>query len=333
MNHSANKRRQIITALGAGLLANALPALAQQAAKATEKMWRVGILANLDPADPLISAFTEGLRDLGYVEGRNLVIVRRVERGGDLDALAAEVVREKPDVIFAPNTVVARAAKKVAGTIPIVFAVAGDPVGVGFAASLARPGGNMTGTTNINSELSAKRLQLLKEAAPNIRRVAILDPKDTSPTTQQQIAEAERAAKILGIEVFSTNVGRREDFAPVAAQLRKWRADALYVTSNPTNTNNRQLLADFAANVRLPAMYGFRGYVEAGGFMSYGPNEAGLYRRAAYYVDRIFKGAKPADLPVEQPTKFELFINGKTAKALGLKIPQSLLITAEKVIE
>ena len=133
--------------------------------------------------------------------------------------------------------------------------------------------------------------------------------------------------------MFSTNVGRREDFAPVAAQLRKWRADALYVTSNPTNTNNRQLLADFAASVRLPAMYGFRGYVEAGGFMSYGPSEAGLYRRAAYYVDRIFKGTKPADLPVEQPTRFELIINGKTAKALGLKIPQSLLITAETVIE
>ena len=210
MNHSANKRRQIITALGAGLLANALPALAQQAAKATEKMWRVGILANLDPADPLISAFTEGLRDLGYVEGRNLVIVRRVERGGDLDALAAAVVREKPDVIFAPNTVVARAAKKVAGTIPIVFSVAGDPIGTGFAASLARPGGSMTGTTNIPHELSAKRLQLLKQAVPRITRVAVLNPKDTGAPSQMQVDEAERAANILGIELFLTSVGRRE---------------------------------------------------------------------------------------------------------------------------
>ena len=327
-----NHRRKLLVALGTGVLAAPFVAFAQPA-KPPDKIWRVGILANLDPADPLLSAFTEGLRDLGYIEGRNLVIVRRVERGSDIDALAAAVVREKPDLIFAPNSVVARAAKKVAGTIPIVFSIAGDPVGTGFAASLARPGGSMTGTTNITIELSAKRLQLLKEAAPRIKRVAILAPKDTSPITQRQIDEAKRAAKILGIEVFSTNIGRREDFAPVAAQLRTWRADALYVTSNPTNTNNRQLLADFAASVRLPAMYGFRGYVEAGGFMSYGPSEAGLYRRAAYYVDRIFKGAKPADLPVEQPTRFELVINGKTAKALGLKIPHALLIMAEQVIE
>ena len=333
MNHSANMRRQIITALGAGLLVNALPAVAQQAAKATEKIWRVGILANLDPADSLISAFTEGLRDLGYVEGRNLVIVRRVERGSDLDALAAEVVREKPDVIFAPNSLVASVAKKVAGTIPIVFSVASDPVGSGFAASLARPGGSMTGTTNIPGELSAKRLQLLKQAAPNIKRVVILDPKYTGVVSRPQVDEAKRAAKLLGIEVFSTNIGRREDFEPVAAQLRKWRADALFVNSNPSNTANRELLAAFAATVRLPAIYAERSYVEAGGFMSYGPSFAGLYRRAAYYVDRIFKGAKPADLPIEQPTKFELFINGKTAKALGLTIPQALLITAEKVIE
>ncbi len=261
------------------------------------------------------------------------MIVRRVERGGDLDALAAEVVREKPDVIFAPNTVVARAAKKVAGTIPIVFSVVGDPVGSGFAASLARPGGSMTGTTNIPGELSAKRLQLLKQAAPNIKRVVILDPKYTGVVSQPQVDEAKRAAKLLGIEVFSTNIGRREDFEPVAAQLRKWRADALFVNSNPSNTANRELLAAFAATVRLPAIYAERSYVEAGGFMSYGPSFAGLYRRAAYYVDRIFKGAKPADLPIEQPTKFEFFINGKTAKALGLAIPQSLLITAEKVIE
>ena len=328
-----NHRRKLLLALGTGALANALPVFAQQPAK-PDKIWRVGILGNLNPADPLISAFTRGLQDLGYVEGRNLVIVRRVvQRGGNLDALAAELMQEKPDLIFASNTLTASAAKKVAGTIPIVFSVVGDPVFVGFAASLARPGGSMTGTTNIPHELSAKRLQLLKQAAPKITRVAVLNPKDTVTASQKQVDEAERAAKILGIELFPTSVGRREDFEPVAAQLRKWRADALFVTSSPSNTNNRQLLAAFAATVRLPAIYADRGYAEAGGFMSYGPSQADLYRCAAYYVDRIFKGTKPADLPIEQPTKFELFINGKTAKALGLTIPQSLLITAEQVIE
>ena len=334
MKHHVNTRRKTLAALGVAALANTFNVLAQVPAKATEKLWRVGILANLNPADPLISAFTQGLQDLGYVEGRNLVIVRRVvERGGNLDALAAELMQERPDLVFAPNTLTARAAKKVAGTIPIVFSVVGDPIGVGFAASLARPGGSMTGTTNIPHDLSAKRLQLLKEAVPKITRVALLNPKDTGAVSQKQVDEVERAAKILGIELFSTSIGRREDFEPVAAHLRKWRADALYVTSSPSNTNNRQLLAAFAATVRLPAMYADRGYAEAGGLISYGPSQAGLYRRAAYYVDRIFKGAKPADLPVEQPTRFELFINGKTAKALGLKIPYPLLITAEKVIE
>lgn len=328
-----NHRRKTLAALGAAALANTFGVLAQQPAKPAEKIWRVGILANLNPADPLLSAFTQGLHELGYVEGRNLVIVHRGERGGDIDALAAEVVRAKPDVIFAPGTGGARAAKKVAGAIPIVFSVAFDPVGTGFAASLARPGGNMTGTTHIPHELSAKRLQLLKEAAPKITRVALMDPKETGAVSQRQVDEAGRAAKILGIELFSTSVGRREDFDPVAAQLHKWRVDALYVTSSPSNTTNRQLLAAFAATVRLPAIYSDRSYVEAGGFMSYGPSLAGLYRRAAYYVDRIFKGAKPADLPIEEPMGFELFINGKTAKALGLKIPHSLLITAEKVIE
>ena len=333
MNHPVNQRRNALFALGAGVLTNALPSFAQAPAK-PEKIWRVGILGNLNAADPLISAFTQGLHDLGYVEGRNLVIVRRlVERGGNLDAHAAEIVQEKPDLIFAPNTLAARAAKTVAGTTPIVFSVVGDPVGVGFAASLARPGGSMTGTTNIPHELSAKRLQLLKQAVPRITRVAVLDPKDTGAVSQKQVDEAERAAKILGIELFPTSVGRREDFEPVTAQLRKWRADALFVTSSPSNTNNRQLLPAFAATVRLPAIYADRGYAEAGGLMSYGPSQAELYRRAAYYVDRIFKGAKPADLPVEQPTRFELFINGTTAKALGLTIPQSLLISAEKVIE
>jgi putative ABC transport system substrate-binding protein len=208
-----------------------------------------------------------------------------------------------------------------------------DPVVSGFVASLARPAGNITGLTIIAAEVSAKRLQLLKDAIPRISRVAIFASSGMRALNALQVAEAQRAAKALGMESMSTQLERREDFKQQLALLRKWRADSIYITESPVNAFNRKLLAEFAAEARLPAVGGETGYAEAGALMSYGANYLVLSRRAATYVDKIFKGAKPGDLPVEQPTTFELAINMKTAKALGIKISQSILGRADKVIE
>jgi putative ABC transport system substrate-binding protein len=323
-------RRQTLFALGAAALA--LPHLSF----AQTKVRRVCILGNMNASDSLLDAFTLGLRELGYVEGKNVIIERHLAEGDAtrLDVLAADLVRQKPDVIFAPNSISLEAAKKAAGTIPIVFAVAGDPVGAGFVASLARPGGSITGTTNITQDLSAKRLQILKQAAPKISRVAVLDPGDSVASIRtQQFEEVQRAAKVFGMQVLHTQLLRREDFEPVSAQLRKWRADSMYFVSSPTNTYNRALLVEFSTKMRLPAVYADKVFSELGGFISYGPSFEALYRRAATYVDKVLKGARPADLPVEQPTKFEMVINVRTAKALGVAIPQSILVQATKVIE
>jgi putative ABC transport system substrate-binding protein len=278
---------------------------------------------------------SQGLRELGYVEGKNVVIERRLAEGDvtRLDALAAELVRQKPDVIFAPNSISVEAAKKAAGTIPIVFSIAGDPVGSRFVTSLAHPGGNITGTSNIPQELSAKRLQLLKEAVPKIARVAVFDDKTSSYVSRIQVEEAKRAAKVLGMEVLVTRITVRNDFEPVSAQLRKWRADSILIVSAPTNTFNRKLLVEFTAKMRLPAIYADNPYAEAGGLITYGPSTAALYHRAATYVDKILKGAKPGDIPVEQPTQFQLVVNQKTAKSLGINIPGTVLVRADKVIE
>jgi putative ABC transport system substrate-binding protein len=300
------------------------------------KVWRIGILHSNTRATAsyVTDAFTQGLRQLGYTDGKNIVIEYRFAEGNQdrLPALAADLVQQKVDVIFASNGASVQAAKRVAGTIPIVFASVGDPVGSGFAATLARPGGNITGTTIISSDLSAKRLQLLKEAFPRISRVAVFTSTE-SPGNDPQVAEVHRASKALGMEILSTQLGRREEFKQELALLRKWRADSIYVTESPTNSFNRKLLAEFAADARLPAVFGEKGYAEAGGLMSYGANYAVLYRRAATYVDKILKGAKPGDLPIEQPTKFELVINMKTAKALGVTIPQSVMLQTDRVIE
>ena len=325
------KRRKLLIALGAGALAASLASFAQQ----QQKVYRVGILGTGTAASfsSYYEAFSQGLGELGYVEGKNISIERRFADGNPdrLPALAAELVQQKVDVIFASNTSSVQAARQVTGTIPIVFAVVGNPIGAGFVASLARPGGNITGASGIQWELSAKRLQILKEAFPNVSRVAVV--VSSEPVVATQFAEVQRAAKILGMEVMSIEVRRRDDFEQGFTLLRKWRADSIYVAESPTNAFNSKLLAEFAAKIRLPAAYASKQYVEAGGLMSYGANYEALYRRAATYVDKILKGAKPADLPVELPTKFELVINMKTAKALGIKIPDAIRLRADEVIE
>jgi putative ABC transport system substrate-binding protein len=268
------------------------------------------------------------------VEGQNIVIERRFADGklDRLPALAAELVNFKVDVIFAPPTTAALAAKKATSAIPIVFALVGDPVGTGFVASLARPGWNMTGLSTINVELGAKRLELLKEAFPTVSRVAVL-LNPTDPSNVLQLKETQRAAQALGMQLLPIEAQRPEDFDPAFLAMTTGRADALLVMENPINFTHRKLIVDLSNKSRRPAMHALTELVDAGGLMSYSVSYPDQFRRAATYVDKILKGAKPADLPVEQPTKFELVINLKTAKALGLTIPPSLLFRADQVIQ
>jgi len=331
-----NTRRKMFIALAAGALAVPFTALGQQ----KQRVYRVGILSSGSLSSGsqtfighLIEAFLQGLRELGYVEGTNVLIERRFAEGhlDRLPALAADLVQQKVDVIFVAGSFPAQPAKQATRTIPIVFSNVHDPVGMGLVASLARPGGNMTGTSNIASELSAKRLELLKEAYPNISRVAVIVPSDAFAAVQ--FAEVQGAAKVLRIEALSVEVRDRDDFERAATLLRQWRADSIFVVQSPTNLYKRKLLAEFAAKMRLPSVGGAREFADAGHILSYGANLELLYQQAATYVDKILKGAKPSELPVEQPTKFELVINMKAAKALGLTIPHSVLLRADKVIE
>lgn len=323
-----NKRRKLLVVLGAGALAAPLGSFAQQ-----QKVYRIGVLSATLKSSPLSQAFVQELRRLGCIEGQNLLIVNRIADGKleRLPAFAAELVAERVDVIFADSTNAAQAARQATASIPIVFSVVSDPVGSGFVASLGRPGGNITGTTSVNRELAAKRLQFLKEILPKMSRVAVLITDE--PQVASQLEQVQEAANRLGVTVHTTQVLSRDDFDRSQKLLRSWRADSICVVESLTNYNNRKLLAEFAAQILLPAIYANRAYADAGGLVSYGANYEDLYRRAAHYVDQILKGAKPADLPVEQPTKFEMVINRKTAKALGLTIPQSLLISAHEVIE
>jgi putative ABC transport system substrate-binding protein len=280
-----------------------------------------------------IGAFVQRLRELGWIEGRNVSIEYRwgegrVERLGEL---AAELVRLKVDVIVTGGTRQVVAAQQATSVIPIVFAAVGDPVGTGLVASLARPGGNVTGLSLQATDLAAKRTGLLREVVPGLRRLAIMANSDT-PAAVVEMREVQATARTLGLEVVTSEIRRSEDIAP-AFEAFKGRAEALYVCNDPLVTTHRISINTLALGVRLPAMYNVREFVEAGGLMSYGPNFLDLYRRTADLVDKILRGAKPADIPVEQPTRFELVINLRTAKALGLTISPALLLRADQVIE
>ena len=330
-----NNRRKIIIALGAGALAAPLYSFAQQQGK----VWRVGFLLLFSrPASiesHFISAFPRGMRELGYVEGKNLVIEWRFADGklDRLPALATELVQLKMDVIVAGGIDAPLALQKATATIPIVMGTSGDPVGSGLVKSLARPGGNITGLTTITGDLVAKRLELLLAIAPKATRVAILLRDPASPAGSRNLASAQAAGKLRGVTVLPVQARTPQEIDSAFASMRQQKAGALLVSLNPLFEQQRSQIAELTLKHRLPAITADRMYAEAGCLMSYGASLADMFRRSATYVDRIFKGAKPADLPVEQPTKFELVINGKTAKALGLTISQSLRISADQVIE
>ena len=325
-------RRAFIGTLAGGLLAAPYAAEAQQAAK----IFRIGYLA-LNPTPHFQEAFRQGLRDLGYVEGRNLVIEARDAEGKleRLPALAAELVALKVDVIVTSGTPAALAAKQATRTLPIVFTAVADPVTSRLVTSLAQPGGNVTGLSVLAPELVGKCLEQLKQAMPAVSRVAVLwhPGAMTERTDKDMLKRAEVAAQALGVRLQVLEARGPADFDRAFTEMTRARADALAVLTSSMLFGERRRLVGLAAKNRLPAVYPWREGVDAGGLMAYGPDLGDLLRRVATYVDKILKGAKPADLPVEQPTKFELVINLKTAKALGLTIPPSLLQRADQVIE
>ncbi|MBI4638089.1 MAG: ABC transporter substrate-binding protein [Candidatus Rokubacteria bacterium] len=294
---------------------------------------RVAILTAGSPTEPVNSAFFDGMRDLGYIEGRTVVFERRFAEGSieRLALLAAQLVATRPDVIFAPVTPAALAARKATQIIPIVFAVSADPVGAGLVASLSRPGGNITGLTSLNAEMVGKRMELLKEVAPATSRVALVFNPDNAPD-QLQLVALERAAVQLKITVIPIAVRKVEDYTAGFAEIKAKRADALMLVPSPLNIRFRGKILEFAARSRLPTMDAEEAAVRAGALMSYGTNWPDNYRRAAQLVAKILKGTKPGDLPVEQPVKFELIINLRTAAGLGLTIPQSVLLRVDQVI-
>ena len=326
-------RRAFLGTLTGGLLAAPLAAEAQQPAG---KVYRIGILGNVPISDTegarLWGALTQGLRELGYVEGQNLIVEHLSTEGRSerLSALAAELVRWKPDVIVVPNNSNALAARKVTQTIPIVAATFSEASGL--ITNLARPGGNVTGLTLFAPEIASKQLELLKEIVPHVSRVAILwNPINRSG--QLYLDQARSAARTLRIQLQVLEARQPEDIEQAFTAMVQKRAGALLVVADAMFILQRTRIVDLAAKAHLPAMYTLREHMEAGGFTFYGPSMADNFRRAAVYVDKILKGARPADLPVEQPTKFELVINLKTAKALGLTLPPSLLQRADQVIE
>jgi putative ABC transport system substrate-binding protein len=313
------------------LLTNALPAEAQQ----PTKILPIGYLTtpSLSANAARIEAFRQGLRELGYVEGKNIVIELRSAEG-KLDrapALAVELVRLKVDVIVTGGPQSTRAAKEATVTIPIVMAFDNDPVGNGFVASLARPGGNITGLSTLYPEISGKQLELLKEIVPRLSRVAVLG-NSTHPGNAQAVKETELAAGVLAVQLQYLDVRDPKDIETAFRAASKGRTDAVLVLENAVLTSHRKQLVELAVKSRLPAIYPQTEYMEAGGLIYYGTNTPDLFRRAATYVDKILKGAKPADLPVEQPTKFEFVINLKTAKQIRLTIPPNVLARADKVI-
>ena len=328
------RRIGLAVVLGLSLTLAPLDGEAQQAGK----VYRVGYLGVAPPTAstrPLWDAFVGGLREHGYVEGRNLVLHVRYSAGQDARSAeqAAELVRLNVEVIVASTTNGALAAKQVTNTIPIVTILAGDPVGSGLVASLARPGGNVTGVTLAAPDYTAKQLQLLQEVIPGIKRVAVLwNP--TLPQHQASFRETQKGAATLRLEIESLELRSPDELEALFRRMAHTPVDGLQVYDQPALLpQQRQRVVDWAMRSRIPAIYGLPYYVDDGGLISYSPNLPDLFRRSTTYVDKLLKGAKPSDLPVEQPTKFELFINLKTAKALGLTIPQSVLLRADKVIE
>jgi putative ABC transport system substrate-binding protein len=315
------QRREFITLLGGAVGAWSLGARAQHP---SGKLPTLGLLSPATPAahGPWFAALVQRLHDLGWIEGRNVAIEYRWAEGHPerYDDIAAEFVRLKVDVIVTTGPA-AQQTRRATSVIPIVLPLSGDPVGVGLAASLARPGGNVTGLSIMQPELASKRLELLREVVPKIRRLAIM----VNPGFRDVVLEANEVqalAQPLGIQVVTLKIGRAEEVMPTLESLKD-HPDALYVPSDATFNSIRIPINTFALNARLPTMHGFREFVEAGGLMCYAPNYASMFRRAAEYVDKILRGAKPADMPFEQPTKFDLVINLKTARAIGLTIPEN----------
>ena len=313
-----------------------LAPLAVGEAQQPKKGPRIGLLGggSASASAGRIDAFRQGLRDLGYVEGKTIVI-EQMWAEGKLDripALAAELVRLKVDAIVSAGPTVTRACKDANITTPIVMGFDDDPVGSGFVASLARPGGNITGLSSLSPGLSAKQLELLKEIIPNLSRVAVLGSL-IHPGTAQTVKEMEIAAQALKVQLQYRDLEDPKDIETAFGAMRKERSDGVIVLTSVLTYFQRQKIVDLAVKSRLPGVYYTAESVEAGGLLTYGPSFTDLFRRAATYVDKILRGANPADLPVEQPTKFELVVNMKTAKALGLTIPQSILLRADRVIE
>ena len=326
-------RRKLLVALGAGAGALAVP-LHSFAQQSSAKLARIGFLGlpSASGWTKMVDALREGLRELGYVEGRNLAIEFRWAEGNydRLPELARELVGLKPDVIVTHATVGVRTVKQATSTIPIVIAATGDAVEAGLVASLARPGGNVTGSSFFAPQIAAKRLEIIKELLPRSRRVAVL--YNLGIGTPGSLEALGRAAQLLKLELYEAGVRGPDQIENAFGNFAKHRVDAIVINEDPVIVASAREIAALAAKQRLPAI-GFLQIAEAGGLMAFGPSIAEMHRRAAYFVDKILKGAKPGDLPVEQPTKFELVINMKTAKMLGLAIPQSVLARADRVIE
>ena len=325
-------RRAFITFVGAGLVVAPLTADAQQAAKVA----RIGFLGNSTAAleANLVGPFREGLREFGYVEGQNILIEYRWAEGQyeRFPALIAELLARKVDVIVTAGTPATLAVKRATASVPLVMIAVGDPVGTGIVPSLSHPGGNITGLTSIAQELEGKRLELLREVIPSVSHIAVLW-NSASPVQVIQEKAVQAAAQVLRMKVLSLGVRNIEEIEGALAAIVRDRPAALLVLADRLFLHNRARIMDFAAQHRLPGVHAYRELVEAGGLMSFGPSYAGMHRRAATYVDKILKGASPADLPVERPATFELVINQKAAKALGLTIPQSVLLRATEVIQ
>jgi putative ABC transport system substrate-binding protein len=331
---SGLSRRQFTALLGGAALAPmAFPLSAY--AQGQGKLPTIGFLGATTPTvwSAFVAAFLKRLRELGWVDGRNIAIEYHWAegRGERYAEFAAELVRRKVDVIVTAGTGPVIAVMKATSAIPIVFAAAGDPVGTALVASLARPGGNVTGLSNQQTDLAGSRLELLREVVPGLRRLAVMGNVST-PNVTLEMNELQAVASKIGIEVTKLEIRKTEDIVPGIEALNG-RVDGLYVCTDPLITTHSIRINTLAVSQRLPTMYAFREYVRAGGLMSYGPNFPDLFRRAADYVDKILRGAKPADIPVEQPVKFDLIINLTTAKALGLTIPEAFLLRANEVIE